>query len=79
MSNHRFRCTECGAIYLEHDIPQWPGPDGVEFGYCDKCRSAESFVNICDELGCDREATCGWPSPGGYRRTCFDHLKRDAA
>jgi len=29
----------------------------------------------CDEPGCDEHSTCGWPSPGGYRRTCFEHGK----
>ena len=27
----------------------------------------------CDEPGCTRMATCGTPSEGGYRRTCFWH------
>ena len=36
----------------------------------------------CDEPGCLRAATCGWPTRpggtgpnGGYRRTCFDHMR----
>ena len=29
----------------------------------------------CDEPGCDNEASCGWPSPTGYRRTCGDHYR----
>lgn len=39
-------------------------------------------VERCDEPGCDREATCGWPTRpggtgpnGGYRRTCGDHMR----
>ena len=27
----------------------------------------------CDEPGCMKQATCGSPSPTGYRWTCFDH------
>ena len=29
----------------------------------------------CDEPGCEQEATCGWPSDAGYRRTCGDHYR----
>jgi len=33
----------------------------------------------CDEPGCGEEGTCGWPTgDGGYRRTCYDHMNRDA-
>lgn len=27
----------------------------------------------CDEPGCTREGGCGWPTDGGYRRTCYEH------
>lgn len=27
----------------------------------------------CDEPGCLRQNTCGFPVGDGYRRTCFDH------
>lgn len=29
----------------------------------------------CDESGCMDEATCGWPSEKGYRRTCGKHMR----
>ena len=29
----------------------------------------------CDEPGCEQEATCGWPSDVGYRRTCGGHYR----
>ncbi len=29
----------------------------------------------CDEPGCEQEATCGWPSDSGYRRTCGKHMR----
>jgi len=39
-------------------------------------------IQRCDEPGCEREATCGWPSRpggtgpnGGYRRTCGEHMR----
>lgn len=30
---------------------------------------------LCDEIGCDHEATCGFPTPEGYRRTCGKHYE----
>ena len=29
----------------------------------------------CDEPGCGKRSTCGWPSGTGYRRTCGDHWR----
>ncbi len=29
----------------------------------------------CDEPGCNKQGTCGWPSDTGYRRTCSEHHK----
>lgn len=28
---------------------------------------------VCDEPGCGKAASSGWPSPSGYRRTCHEH------
>lgn len=39
---------------------------------------AANFVLArCDEPGCGRESSCGWPSSRGYRRTCFEHWERE--
>jgi len=47
--------------------------------------AALELCRQCDEPGCTREASCGWPVSGvtgdgsaGYRRTCYDHWDRDA-
>lgn len=32
-------------------------------------------VGLCDEPGCFERFTCGWPSEGGYRNTCYNHSK----
>jgi hypothetical protein len=35
-----------------------------------------ALMNECDEDGCTRQATCGWPThDGGYRRTCGLHVR----
>lgn len=31
----------------------------------------------CDEPGCLEKATCGFPTPDGYRRTCHKHYRAD--
>ncbi len=33
----------------------------------------------CDEPGCKEGATCGFPIPGGYRRTCGKHYREAEA
>ena len=35
------------------------------------------LFNICDHDGCYSEANCGWPSDEGYRRTCYEHMKKN--
>lgn len=32
----------------------------------------------CDEPGCMKRWTCGTPTPGGYRTTCFEHQPKVA-
>jgi hypothetical protein len=27
----------------------------------------------CDEPGCSKRTSCGFPTPNGYRRTCGEH------
>jgi len=39
----------------------------------DAYEAATAIYNQCDEPGCQREATCGFPVEDGYRRTCGDH------
>lgn len=29
----------------------------------------------CDEPGCTKQQSCGWPSDAGYRLTCGEHMK----
>jgi len=31
----------------------------------------------CDEPGCDKQVSCGWPSKDGYRNTCGKHWRKD--
>jgi rubredoxin len=70
----RWRCEDCGWIGIDAEIDRVKDPKSETlWNICPACRSAESFENLCDEPGCNRIAGSGWPSPLGYRRTCFDH------
>ena len=74
----RWRCEECNWIGLEGelDVVRDPKPEsGVHWSICPQCRAAEQFINLCDEPGCDKPSSNGWPSPEGYRRTCWLHGK----
>ena len=42
----------------------------------DAYEEASAACTQCDEPGCEREATCGWPVADGYRRTCGEHWVR---
>ena len=33
------------------------------------------LLNLCDEEGCWKTASCGWPSEENYRHTCGAHYK----
>lgn len=51
--------------------------DAVE----DALENLEILFNTCDVPGCGERVSAGWPSPDGYRWTCFRHsqLRESAA
>lgn len=77
----RWRCQGCERISLEPVLltAQSPFDAAQTLTGCPLCKSVEGFDEICDEPGCERNATCGFPAGaefGGYRRTCGKHLER---
>ena len=71
----RWRCSDCNWIGNDGELLSAPNPfypDDTILG-CPNCKQIGEFIELCDEPGCDRPATCGSPTPSGYRRTCFDH------
>ena len=80
-----FRCNECGhrmsdAEVLTVHIPHpKPGKDAIPVSQCPECGAVEQFTAVCDESGCRKDVSCGWPSPEGYRNTCHDHRRMTAA
>ena len=72
-----WRCGDCGwkgqsAEMLEAKHPFRSHETVVG---CPDCGAMDEFENLCDEPGCSKEAGCGFPTPDGYRRTCYEHMK----
>jgi hypothetical protein len=74
----KWSCNECGSIVMDRDLvsiavthPKTKEP--VPVSQCPECGDVNCFKLISDEPGCGREATSGWPSPQGYRHTCYNH------
>ena len=75
MTKHRWLCDECENIFNESDLLRGVNPFNAEMTVtgCPNCKSVECFTEICDEPECNQPASCGFPTPDGYRRTCFKH------
>lgn len=72
----KWQCTECTWISAQQELLTAPNPfdPAQELCGCPKCKEVNCFRAICDEPGCTREVSCGWPTPsGGYRQTCSKH------
>ena len=75
MSSMKWRCPECGWRGDTTELLRAPNPfdAGQIILGCPGCKEAPQFVNTCDEPGCEKDVSCGWSSPAGYRHTCHDH------
>lgn len=73
----RWSCMECRRISNDADVLTADNPFGNgRITGCVYCHSINSFERVCDEPGCDRVSSCGWPNKAGkYRRTCMTHMK----
>jgi hypothetical protein len=74
---NRWRCKECYWVGHDDELLSAPNPfnaEAVIYG-CPQCHEVDPFEQLCDVPECNAEATCGWPGPDGYRRTCGKHMK----
>jgi hypothetical protein len=72
----KVECNECKwqGREAEADRVSDPKPgSNMVWEICPNCREANTLVRICDEPGCWKDATCGTPTPDGYRRVCGGH------
>lgn len=77
----QWRCKECREVIPASKLLQAPSPfddDDLLVGcpHCKQCN--DGFALVCDEPGCQSDATCGFPTKAGYRNTCSKHWKREA-
>jgi hypothetical protein len=75
MSDRKVKCAECDWGGVESVILTAPNPfdPSDTVNGCPKCHSVDSIVYACDEDGCWDDASCGTPTPAGYRSTCGKH------
>ena len=78
MSNQRkWKCCSCDGISIEADLLEAINPfdETMKITGCPICKDVVGFTEICDEPECIRDASCGFTTPDGYRRTCGDHMR----
>lgn len=87
-ADRRWKCKLCSGVTLEPDLLTAPSPfcDTYQLTGCPGCKQCdEGFELLCDEPGCNRDASCGWPTGneadawGGYRQTCYKHRETSNA
>lgn len=73
-------CTEnhCNWIGREVELLKAPNPFDPEetLTGCPLCRGVNTMLDCCDEPECFEYASCGTPTPTGYRRTCHKHMPK---
>lgn len=69
----------CGWHGQEEEVLQAPNPfDSTDtLQGCPECKSVETIFVACDEPDCWKQATCGTPTPSGYRQTCGKHVPKE--
>lgn len=75
---NKVECRECYWKGQRTELLTAPDPfcPGDNCFGCPKCKSIDCFLLLCDEPGCSNSATCGTPTPDGYRSTCHHHVPR---
>ena len=80
----RWQCRNCKAVMLQSSLLKAESPFSRSdiLIACPACKCCDQgFWLLCDEPGCSREVTGGWPTGndadewGGYRQTCDAHSK----
>lgn len=69
------KCAMCDWCGSSDDVLKAPNPFDADdtLWFCPNCKAAECLYLACDEPGCNRETSCGTPTPNGYRSTCGEH------
>lgn len=69
-----YKCQGCYMIIPDSEflVAGDPFKKGEVVYGCPECGDMDSDP-VCDREGCRRSATCGTPTPDGYRTTCGPH------
>jgi hypothetical protein len=69
-------CSFVGPIEEFYFVVDPRRGDAADGWYaCNQCDAIDQVTTCCDEPGCMREGSCGFPVDDDrrYRRTCFEH------
>ena len=74
----KIKCRECDYRGVTSDLltAQNPFHEPDTIYGCPFCKSIDRFIPLCDEPGCQNEASCGTPTATGYRHTCGTHAPK---
>ena len=77
MKDRKVICEECEWVGMSSEvlIAKHPFEHGEQVQGCPICKCVESLLVACDEPGCMKRSKCGFPTPSGYRHTCYDHME----
>lgn len=73
MTENRWRCTECD--WRGYKLLVAPNPFDTEQSICGcpNCKDVGQFVSACMVDDCKQDASCGTPTPDGYKWLCSTH------
>ena len=74
----KWKCSECQTIIDEDALLVADNPfvkKRIVQG-CPSCFTVNSMVVVCDEYGCEKLATFGYPTSEGYKNTCGEHMMK---
>ena len=67
-------CEDGMTISNEFDIAQMDKIKQVVTE--NKLEMLKPLLGMCDEPGCFKTVSCGWPTEDKYRMTCLEHMKK---
>lgn len=64
---------EAGGMEISNEFDLSQKQTIIRIAQEKKYEDFKPALNLCDEPGCFKEVTCGFPQGGTYRRTCHEH------
>lgn len=66
---------EAGGMEISNEFDMSQKSAILDIVQSKKIEELKEPLNLCEELGCFVEASCGFPTDDGYSRTCYNHSK----